>query len=191
MEDTQLIDRIIRKDEQAFREFVEKYQSLVFNTCYGFVDNKDDAEDLAQDVFIEVYKSIKKFRRESKLSTWLYRISINKSLNFINRNKKFKITSGIGAVFSKKGDLEFDIPDDKINQADEVLENEDRKTLLTKAINSLPNNQRIAFNLSKNEDLSYKEIADVMSLSISSVESLLFRAKKNLQARLLAYYKNI
>ena len=88
MEDLQIIQDIENNHIQAFKHLVNKYQQMVVNTCYGFVHNREDAEDIAQEVFIEVHRSLHKFRKESKLSTWLYRISANKSLNFIRENKK-------------------------------------------------------------------------------------------------------
>lgn len=87
MTDAELIQCVIDHDETAFKLLVEKYQSLVFNACYHLIRQYSDAEDIAQDVFIEAFESIHQFRQESKLSTWLYRIAINKSLNHLRKNK--------------------------------------------------------------------------------------------------------
>lgn len=89
MDDLHLIERISRKDEEAFRIFVEKYHQLVLNICNNILHNHDDAMDVSQEVFIKIYSSIDNFRAESKITTWIYRIAVNKSLNYL-RSKKGK-----------------------------------------------------------------------------------------------------
>ncbi len=193
MNDIQIIENIINDLAIGFKTLVDKYQLLVVNTCYGFVHNREDAEDIAQEVFIEVYKSIHKFRKKSKISTWLYRISVNKSLNFIRDNKKNTWFQSLDILFSaeKKSAKVIELSDPKSNIPDRIIENKETAKVINNAIDLLPKNQKIAFTLSKYEDLSYKEIADIMELSLSSVESLLFRAKKNLQGKLIKQYKNL
>ena len=102
MTDQELIDQIQSGSQSAFRHLVDKYQVLVFNTCIGFVGNRQSAEDLSQDVFIETYRSISKFRGEAKLSTWLYRISVNKSLNHIRDHKKHNVVRSLERFFMVK-----------------------------------------------------------------------------------------
>ncbi|MBN1252473.1 MAG: RNA polymerase sigma factor [Bacteroidales bacterium] len=184
MDDNQLIKNIQNKDSKAFQTLVERHQTKVINICNGFVHNKDDAQDIAQEVFIEIYKSIDKFRSEAKLSTWIYRISVNKSLNFIRDNKKNKWLQSLDLLF---------VSDKNINNNsfidEDKLEEEEKTKIIHQALNSLAENQKIAFTLNKYEDLSYKEISEIMKISISSVESLMFRAKKNLQKKLINYYQ--
>ena len=189
MNDKQLIEEIQKNNQVAFKELVEKYQLLVINTCMGFVHNKPDADDLAQEVFIEVFNSIERFRGEAKISTWLYRISVNKSLNYIRDNKKRSLMKSIENFFTGEKNTQFEISDDETSEAQYNLLNTEKGVILHKAIESLPKNQRIAFVLSKYDDLPYKRIAEVMDISISSVESLLFRAKKSLQKKLVQFYK--
>lgn len=191
MEDIEIIDNILNNESAGFRALVDKYQLLVVNTCYGFVHNREDAEDIAQEVFIEVHRSLHKFRKESKLSTWLYRISSNKSLNFIRDNKKNSWFQSLDILFSseKSSGKVIELSDSKNNIPDTIIENKETGDFIYDAISSLPKNQNVAFTLHKYEDLSYKEIAEVMELSLSSVESLLFRAKKNLQDKLISHYK--
>jgi len=187
MEDKTLITNVINNQPGAFQHLVEKHQNMVINTCQGFLHNYQDAQDVAQEVFIEVYRSIQKFRSESKLSTWLYRISVNKSLNYIRDNKKRSWFQSL--------DILFEI-ENKTNKSgafsespEEILENNERSTIVQNAIDKLATNQKVAFTLHKYENLSYSEIAEVMNTSLSSVESLIFRAKKSLQKHLLNYYK--
>jgi len=193
MEDIQIIENILNGGSTGFKTLVDKYQLLVVNTCYGFVHNREDAEDIAQEVFIEVHRSINKFRKESKISTWLYRISVNKSLNFIRDNKKNTWFQSLDILFGSEKSLGkvIELSDSKSNIPDRIIENKETANYINEAIDSLPKNQKVAFTLHKYEDLSYKEIADVMELSLSSVESLLFRAKKNLQEKLIKQYKNL
>lgn len=181
MTEDNLVQKIKKGDEAAFKQFVFKYQDLVINICYRFLRNPEDAEEIAQDVFIEVYKSVQSFRNEAAVSTWLYRIATNKSLNHLKKFKKKKklekyIDAGIRTIHSG-------------SNPHVDMEKAERQKLLFEVINALPENQKKAFILSKYENLSYKEIADVMAVSLSSVESLLFRAKKNLQKKLTYHYK--
>lgn len=189
MSETEIIQKLQQGDEQAFKQLVENYQKLVVNTCFGMIHNIEDAEDIAQEVFIEVFRSIHKFRADAKISTWLYRIAVNRSLNFIRDNKKRKwFQSFEDSVESKIRELQ-NIASSKTDQPEFQLENKQRAILLHEAIDSLAQNQKVAFTLSKYEHLSYQEISEVMDLSISSVESLLHRAKKNLQKKLYKCYK--
>jgi len=187
MEETYLLEQIKLKNKDAFKEMVLKYQTLVINICYGFVHNQDDAQDIAQEVFIELYKSIEKFRQESKLSTWIYRISVNKSLNFIRDNKKNSWLHSLDLLFEK--DIASNEGFHDSDNPETLMEEDEKSSILYKTIDELPENQKISFVLNKFENLSYKEISEVMKISLSSVESLIFRAKKNLQAKLIGYYK--
>jgi len=189
MSDPEIIEQLRQGNEKAFRKLVENYQKLVVNTCYGLVQNREDAEDIAQEVFVEVYRSVEHFRADAKLSTWLYRIAVNRSLNHIRDNKKHKWFQSFTKEVESQNRQLLQVESAQTDQPEFELENKQRATILHEAINSLPENQKVAFTLNKYEDLSYKEIADVMEMSVSSVESLLFRAKQNLQKKLHACYK--
>ena len=189
MSEVEIIQKLRQGNEQAFRQLVEKYQKLVINTCNGMVHNMEDAEDIAQDVFIEVFRSIDKFRADSKLSTWLYRIAVNRSLNFIRDNKKNKWFQSFEDSVKSKIALHENLANTRSDQPEFVMENKQRAAMLHEAIDSLPENQKVAFTLSKYEELSYQEISAVMDVTVSSVESLLHRAKKNLQKKLYTCYK--
>ncbi|MGB0524400.1 MAG: RNA polymerase sigma factor [Flammeovirgaceae bacterium] len=188
MEENELISKIKAGDQRAFRVFVESHQQQVFNTCVGFLHHEADAEDVAQEVFIEVHRNIDRFKGDSKLSTWLYRIAVNKSLDFMRKKKRQKRWGFFQAVFG------FDQIPEPAETSKGMLpgittDDQDRGRVLFQAIDSLSENQRIAFTLHKLEGLSYQEVTEVMGLSLSSVESLMHRAKKNLQKKLANYYK--
>lgn len=180
MDEASLIAGLKAKDELAFREVVEVYQDMVYRTCFGFLHNSEDAEDLAQEVFIQVHNSIEKFRGDSKLSTWLYRIAVNKSLNKI-RGGKFSKFIDLDSLFESQHNT-------TTNNPYGTLENKERADILNRAIDKLPPNQRTAFILSKYQGVPNKEISEIMSMSLSSVEALHHRAKKNLQQLLVNYY---
>ncbi len=188
MDETELVEGIKRRDEEAFRMFVDRYQDIVLNTCNGFVHNSDDAKDLTQEVFLKVYDSIDKFRGDAKLSTWIYRISVNKSLNFLRANKKNRMIGNLDSVvFSNNSALAIE-PDS--DERDSSLDQLRRSKILYAAINGLSKNQKIAFSLNKLDEISYNEIAEIMNISLPAVESLIHRAKLNLQKTLINYYKN-
>lgn len=187
MEST-LVKKLKDKEESAFRILIEKYQNKVYNTCLGFLHNPDDADDMAQEVFIEVYRSIDKFNEQSLLSTWLYRIAVNKSLDYIrmqNRKKRWSLLSRVSTETNNNENLfaHYETPEMS-------LEQKERIAALNKAIDHLPKNQKAAFTLHKYEQLSYAEIAEILSTTVSSIESLMHRAKANLIKQLEQAYKN-
>lgn len=189
MNEAGIINKLKQGNESAFKELVENYRDMVVNTCFGLLHNREDAEDVAQDVFIEVFRSVENFRADSKISTWLYRIAVNRSLNFIRDNKKRKWFQSFDDVMESKKEILNELIYQSADDPGSELENSQRALLLHEAIDSLPENQRVAFTLNKYEDLAYKEISEVMNLSVSSVESLIHRAKKNLQKKLHHCYK--
>jgi RNA polymerase sigma-70 factor (ECF subfamily) len=187
MTENELIEGLIRHDRNAFRELVGNHRKKVIKTAFYFTQNMEDAEELAQDIFMETIESIKHFRKSSSLSTWIYRITVNKSLNLVRKNKRKKIFSSLEDLFSKKSEAGVQDLREPSHSATKLEENE-RRALLSQSIRSLPENQRITFILSKYDGLSYKEIAEVMNISISSVESLLHRARLNLQKKLARHF---
>ncbi|MGE0076649.1 MAG: RNA polymerase sigma factor [Bacteroidales bacterium] len=191
MDEGTLVQRVVdNNDHKAFTELMDKYQRMVVTTCRGFVGSYHEAEDLAQDVFVELYESISSFRSESKLSTWIYRIAVNKSLNYLRKKKREALFLGFN-FWSKDDGREnnLQIMSSVDSEADYSIISTEERQLLKGAINKLPENQRVALILSRYQDLSYKEIAEVMEVSVSSVESLLFRAKTNLRKLILESQK--
>jgi len=189
MNDKELIEKISAKDHSAFKALVDRYQASVINTCYNMLGNRQDAEDVAQEVFFQVYKSARKFRGEAKISTWLYRIAVNRSLNFIRDNKRFGWLKSLSSLLEGERQEVADVPASDSDRPDVALEEKERNVIVQKVIDSLPEKQRTAFVLHKYEGLSYQEIAEISKYSLSSVESLIHRAKLNLQKKLLGYLK--
>ena len=186
----EFIENLRSGNQAAFSLLIDDYQQKVFHTCISFVPNKEDAEDIAQEVFLEVYKSIGKFKGNSKLSTWIYKICTNKCLEFIRKkNAKKRL------VFMQRI-LGTEIPLDKTNFFTEfnhpgiLLEHKEQSETIYLAINTLPESQKTVFTLAKLDGKTYQEIAEITGKSMSSVESIMFRAKKNLQKKLANFYKN-
>jgi len=174
--------------DELFKSLVAEHQDMVINTCWRFVFNREDAEDLAQDVFVEVFRSFEQFREESKLSTWIYRIAVTKSLDHLRRLNRKKRFSSLKRMIGLTDPADALAAPSRDNPA-EVLAGNDRARVLHDAINSLPESQKTAFVLSKQEGYSNQEIADILKTSIPAVESLVHRAKKKLHDKLYAYYE--
>jgi len=181
-----LIEQLKQGDEAAFRKIVESSQGLVYNTALGIVQNPEDAEDVSQEVFVQLYESIHSFKGESKLSTWLYRITISKAMDHLRKKKRKKRFAFVQSIFGPNEELVHDPPD--FVHPGISLDNKEKAAELFKAISQLPEKQNIAFTLNRIEGLNYQEISLIMKLTVASVESLLHRARKNLRKTLEAYY---
>lgn len=179
MDELELIERLRKGDEAAFKYLVDNYKERVYNTAIGIVQNAEDAEDVAQEVFIQVYRSIHSFKGESKLSTWLYRIATTRALDLLRSRKSKKRFGLLQRLFGEGNEPVYEIPD--FNHPGVALDRKENAAKLFKAIGQLPDNQRIAFTLHKLEDLSYQEISQIMKTSLPAVESLMHRAKQNLR----------
>ena len=173
--------------ERAFKTIVDTWQDMVYNTVLGIVQSPEDAEDVSQEVFVQVYESVHGFKGDSKLSTWIYRIAVTKSLDHLRRKKRKKRFAFVQSLFGKNDELINDPPE--FFHPGIAAENKENASMLFKAIAALPENQNAAFVLNKVEGLSYQQIADVMNLTESAVDSLLHRAKSNLKKKLENYYQ--
>lgn len=190
MTDPTFIAELKSGNQSAYAQLLKEFGQKVFATCISFIPNKEDAEDVAQEVFLEVFRSISKFKGDAKLSTWIYRIATNKCLEFIRKKNAKKRFAFMQSIFGNE------IPLDKTSFFTEfkhpgiLMENKEKSETIFKAINVLPESQRIVFTLAKIDGKSYQEIVEITGKSLSSVESIMFRAKKNLQQSLENFYKN-
>lgn len=178
-----------REEPLSFSLLVDEYQSMVFNTCMMFLKNREDAEDIAQEVFVEVYRSYKQFRGDSALSTWIYRIAVNRSMDFLRmkgRKKRnlFAFRSYGNEDLEKISVVSFTNPQT-------IMEEGDRQRIIQQAIDELSERQKIAFTLAKVEGLKQDKVAEIMETTVGSVESLLIRAKKKLKQRLMRHLKEL
>jgi RNA polymerase sigma-70 factor (ECF subfamily) len=175
LDDDELIRKISQKDLTAFQQLVERHKLLVYSTCYNLIGNHQHAEETAQDVFLRIYKSALTFRHQSKVSSWIYRIAVNRSLNVIRRNRKFRWIKSLTNL-----DIEASGEEEPVK----LLEKKELKDLLKVAVDSLPEKQRTVFILNKYENLSPSAIAEILNISTNTVEVRLHRAKLNLQKKL-------
>jgi RNA polymerase sigma factor (sigma-70 family) len=164
-----------------FEILYNEHKMLVYNVALNYLQNVEDAEEITQDVFIQLHESLSKFKEQSTLKTWIYRITINKCLDFIkhkNSQKRF-------FIFGKKSQNELELQNiTTFEHPGILLENKENAAVLFKTINELNENQKTAFILSKIDGLSNPEISEIMQLSVSSIESLIFRAKTTLKEKL-------
>jgi len=171
---------------QAFEQLVNLYEKKVLNMCWYMLQNKEEAEDATQDIFIAIYQSKHLFKGQSQLSTWIHRITVNKCLEYIRkakRKKRFGIHIQIDGSF-------MDQTIDQEKNPEQAMVEKERSTTFLKAIQQLPENQRIAYTLHHMEEFSYKEISESMNLSLSAIESLIFRAKQQIKRKLAESIKN-
>ena len=171
--DRDLLVRAAAGDQAAFAILVRRHQSRVLNLAYRFSRDRQDAEDLAQEVFFKVWRHARSFRGQAAFSTWLYRLAVNTCLNFRQRKK----TRPDPLTLTK--DIES-----TAETAADGLEARQRENLLDQAMAALPPRQKMALILAGFEGKSYEEIASVMEVSVPAVESMLFRARRNLAASL-------
>ena len=168
-------------NKSDFTTLYNDYAGLVYNVALNYLQNVEDAEEITQDVFIQLHSSLHNFQEKSTLKTWIYRITINKCLDFIKHKKSLKRFF----IFGKKSQNEFELLNiSNFEHPGIVLENKEKAALLFGIINELGENQKTAFLLSKVDGLSNPEIATIMKLSVSAVESLVFRAKVILKEKI-------
>lgn len=189
MDERILVEQLKQGDETAFKTIVETWKNMVYNTALGIVQNAEDAEDITQETFVQVYQSIRSFKGESKFSTWLYRITVAKALDHERKKKRKKRFAYVKSLFGNDSEVVVHPPD--FHHPGVLLDQKENAAVLFHAISQLPENQRVAFTLHKVDGLSYQEVSEVMQTSVSSVESLMHRAKTNLKKKLEDYYKDM
>lgn len=186
MTEQELISQLQQGDENAFKQLVTRYQDNVFNTALGLLQHYSDAEDISQEVFIQVYRSVADFKGNAALSTWLYRITVTKCLDHIRSKKTKKRFAFISSLFGSDNKLLYEPAD--FHHPGVVLDKKEDAAMLFRLIAALPEKQKAAFILNKLEGLGYNEIAAVMNTTESAVDSLLQRAKQNLHKQAAAKF---
>lgn len=174
-DDITLVNRFRQGDERAFNEIVHRYKKQIYYTIFRMVRNSDDAMDLAQDTFVRAYKAIAEFNCDSSLYTWLYRIAVNLSINYMNRNKT--------KDWQSLDDVVKPLRSPTANPG-RAIEEKELNIALRKAIQQLPEKQRAIFVLRFYQDLSHKEIAAILDRSEGSVKANYFHAIQKLKEEL-------
>jgi RNA polymerase sigma factor (sigma-70 family) len=185
-----LLREIQKGSESAFRVFYDQTKSRVFTLALGYVRNREDAEEITQDVFVEVFRSASTFKGDASVTTWLYRIAVNKSLDFLKHKKRQKRFAFFTSLFDTSTGELLHQPTDFLHPGI-ALENQEQAAILFRAIGKLPDKQKTAYLLTKVEGLNNIETASVMAVSVGAVESLLQRATENLKKQLAGLYKTL
>jgi RNA polymerase sigma factor (sigma-70 family) len=180
--DAELVAQLQQGSEAAFRTLVARYQQRVYSTAFSLLRSAEEAEDVAQEVFIEVYQTVARFRSETALSTWLYRLATSRALQHRRRASAKKRFAYFTSLLGFHNQVLHEPPDHAHPLA--LLEGEQQLRLLLGHISRLPSQQQVAFTLRHEQELSYEEIAAVLETTVSAVESLLFRARQTLRQHL-------
>ena len=183
LEDVRLMALAASGDMRAFERLVEKHQTLVAGTVARMLGNNSDVEDIAQQVFVRVWKSAKRYEPRAKFTTWLLKITRNLVFNELRRRKRHAVTPLQGEAEGE----ELQIEDRRAQAPDASLLEGELQRSIESAIAELPESQRMAVVLRRYQELSYDEIAEVLGQSVPAVKSLLFRARTELRQRLRAY----
>lgn len=183
--DFTLMERIGAGDHQAFRELVERHQNAVIGTVAKMLGNASESEDIAQQVFLRIWRNAKRYRPDAKFTTYLFTITRNLVFNESRRKSRKKEVSSDEREENSNCLVEAS-PD---RQPDAELLQAELQQAVDAAIASLPETQRMAVVLRRYEQLSYEEIAETLELSVSAVKSLLFRARTTLRESLSSYLK--
>lgn len=183
--DVQLMLQFKNGDERGFRKLFSKYQARMINFCFRFCSDRELAEDLAQEVFLRVYRSAKRYKPRARFSTWIYRVAVNVCLNELRRLKKSYMKQSIDhpAAGGKNNRLP-EYADETRAAADEMMVSGQRDEQIQAALQKLSEQQRLAVVLRIYNEFSYKEIARQMSVSEGKVKTLIFRGRQQLKQTL-------
>ena len=188
--DVDLMRAFQKGDESAFSALIERHRNTVVNLAYRYVGNRQDAEDLAQEIFIKVYRARDRYQPAAKFTTWLYRVAVNASLNEV-RNRKHRPTFRAASLHATP-DGEAALPAvedvDSVSPLEAVEQSELHRDV-RRAVDALPERQRLALLLNKFHGMSYEELAETFELSVQAVKSLLTRARQNVR-RMIEPYLN-
>ena len=179
-----LMARIAKGDDDAFEILVNRHQTSVLNLIYRFIGDRTQAKDLAQEVFIRVWQAARGYEPKAKFTTWLYRITANLCFNELKSARRKKWFPFHQSSDDQSGNTIEETLSDSEPSAEDLLLEKERSRQISDALQSLPDNQRMALVLKRYDDLSYEEIARILNCSVSAVESLLVRAKRTLQKKL-------
>ncbi|MGH7977654.1 MAG: sigma-70 family RNA polymerase sigma factor [Limisphaerales bacterium] len=185
--DAVLMLRVKRGDRAAFVELVDKYKQPVMNFIYRSLRDEAESEDLAQNVFLQVYKSRKRYKQTAKFSTWLFTIARNLCLNELRRRSRHPAESLEETHAENEDQPQRQYEDKKVFLATENLLHGELAKKIEEALDELPENQRTARLLCRQEELSYEEIAEVLDCSLSATKSLIHRGRETLKEKLKPY----
>jgi RNA polymerase sigma-70 factor (ECF subfamily) len=187
--DAELMLRVKKGDAHAFEELVDKYKQPVLNFVHRTLRDSSDAEDIAQNVFVQIFKSAERYRVEAKFSTWLYTIARNLCLNEIRRRSRHPAESLDAAENPDDDSTSRQFEDRKNTSAPDLLLRDELTRKVQEALESLPENQRTAILLFKEKEMSYEDISKILDCSLSATKSLIHRGRETLKQKLKPYLK--
>ena len=187
--DADLLAQLRRGSEAAFRTLVERYQARVYRTVFSLLRNSEEAEDVAQEVFVEVHQTIGRFRGEAALSTWLYRLATSRALKSRRRARAKKRFAFFTSLLGLDNEVLHELPDHAHPLT--LLEGRQQLQLLVAHLARLPDQQQVAFTLRHEQELSYEQIAAVLGTTVAAVESLLFRARQTLRKHIQPSFRHV
>jgi len=185
--DVELMRKTALGDLDAFEELVERHQHRVFGTAVRMLNSQEDAEDIAQQVFVRVWKSAKRYKPTAKFSTWLMTITRNLVLNEVRRRTR----KPIWFLEEQDENASGRVPDQSAPNPSKTIEQNELETAVDQAISELPEPQRMAVVLRRFEEMPYEEIGQIMKMSVPAVKSLLFRARTTLREKLQAHLRDL
>jgi RNA polymerase sigma-70 factor, ECF subfamily len=183
--DVELMLRVKHLDREAFSLLVQRHRKPLINFIYRFTGNSGESEDLAHEVFIKVFLSASRYEPRAAFSTWLYRIATNLALNYL-RDHRTRVATSLDRGSEEEEDKSRTELRDKVALVEDQLLSQERVERIRQALAALPENQRLAVVLTKYQELSLKEAAEVMKCSEAAVKSLIFRAYTTLRQKLIA-----
>lgn len=189
-EDASLMLRVQRGDLEAFEALVDRHRQPVFNFIQRTIHSLDDSEDLAQQVFVQVWKAAGRYRVEARFSTWLFTIARNLCLNEIRRRGRHPLDSLEAPISTADGEVEREFPDERRPGVTEEVLLGELEGRIEAALADLPESQRSAILLFREGEMAYEEIAEVQGISVSATKSLIHRARETLRRRLKAYLRS-
>jgi len=180
--DIELMLRTKAGDDSAYSELMRRHYKGVLNYIYRFTNLRENSEDLAQEVFLRVYRSAKQYKPEAKFTTWLYKIATNVSLTYVKKKNKNKNVS-LDEMNENTGEVE----DSSVEISDDIIYRNEMKNLIFSAMESLPEREKVAIMLCKYEGLSYEETANVLECTVGAVKAYVHRGRMKLVNKLKPY----
>ncbi len=175
-EDLRLINKALRGDQAAYQRLVNKYKPTITFVLYRIVQDKDDVEDIVQEVFINTFRALNSFKKEYSFFSWIYKIALNKGIDYL-RKKKLKTFSIDKPISSKDGEFQYEVPDSTYEPDKHIIASE-KSALIQAAIDKLPPKYKRVIIMRHMEEKDYSEIAEELKLPIGTVKVHIFRARE-------------
>lgn len=175
-EDLRLINKALRGDQAAYQRLVNKYKPIITFVLYRIVQDKDDVEDVVQEVFINTFRALKSFKKEYSFFSWIYKIALNKGIDYL-RKKKLKTFSIDKPIAAKDGEVHYEVPDSTYEPDKHIIASE-KSALIQSAIDKLPPKYKRVIIMRHIEEKDYSEIAEELKLPIGTVKVHIFRARE-------------